>query len=261
MAKYAVRGYYEDEQEITFPIKTFNDKREAYDYAYDYEAEHDGIIRTYVKAIKDKSKAKTVNKPVKIVKKPTEKPKLPNGYALMYLADAEDIAMGGDRNRWFTFKFNGQTVTHFNTLDGLMKAIMTQLKPTKKWHVAEVYRCKDGKKYQYGEITITPWDWELNDFRYSNGSRLAKDTSFIAVYKKVDGVRNWDWFAVNSSGRFIPIYYGTDWRRESKPTNDVVKRQNESAPVKKAVKKSQSMSPFDEIDKAFTEGKRDIGYW
>lgn len=257
-AKFVVIGCYEGEDE-EFPIQYFDNRNDAEGYAYDYEAQHDGIIRTTVKKVKSNATvkpkaqprpAKPVVKtvPKKEVKKPAVKKVLPNGYALMYLAHPEDVEMGADKDRWFTFKINGQTVTHFSTVEGLLKAIMSQLKPTKKWHTAHIYKCAGNRKQKYGEITITPMDWEVRDFVYPNGNRLAKNTTYVAIDKIKAGTVDWDWYAVSVSGKLLPIYYNTDWREKSEPN-------------KKAVKKSHSRSPFDEIDDAFSKGKSMIRFW
>lgn len=248
-AKYVVLGYYEDEQEEDWPIQYFKNRESAEEFAYDYEAEHDGIIKTFVKKVRTKTPIKTAVKTVtkKAVKKPAVKKQMPNGYALMYLADPEDIEMGADKNRWFTFKYNGQDVTHFTTLEGLLKAIMTQLKPSGQWHYAKVYKCSGGRKYDYAEITISPWDWEVEEFVYANGSKLAKNTTLLSVNTNTRG--SYKWYAVFPSGKFTAIRYKRD---EQKANRTVAKAQP------KIENKPRSKSPFDEIDIAFSEGKKNI---
>lgn len=207
-AKFVVMGCYEGEDE-EFPIQYFKDRESAEECAYDYEAQHDGIVRTFVKAVKHKAPAKPAVKKavVKPAKNPAVKKAIPNGYALMYLAHPEDIEMGADRDRWFTFKISGQTVTHFPTLEGLLKAIMAQLKPSGKWHVAEIYKCSHGKNQKCGEITITPWDWETRDFSYADGKGIAKNTTYVAIHKNASGT-DWDWYAVSNSGKLTPLQFG-----------------------------------------------------
>lgn len=263
-AKYVVIGYYEDEQEEDWPIQYFKDRESAEEFAYDYEAEHDGIIRTFVKAVKHKAPAKSAVKKavVKPAKKPAVKKVLPNGYALMYLADPEDIEMGADKNRWFTFKINGQTVTHFTTMEGLLKAIMSQLKPSGKWHYAKVYKCSGGKKQYCAEITISPWDWEVQSFVYTNGNRLAKNTTLLAMNPNTSG--NSKWYAVMPSGKLSAICYkreDEERANEVKPARKAVPKPVEVKPARKAESKPRSRSPLDEVDDAFSEGKKMFRWW
>lgn len=274
-AKYVVLGYYEDEQEEDWPVQYFKDRESAEEFAYDYEAQHDGIIRAFVEEVKHKAPAKPAVKKavVKPAKKPAVKKVHPNGYALMYLANAEDIEMGGDRNRWFTFKSNGQTVTHFTTLEGLLKAIMTQLKPSGKWHIAHIYKCSHGKNQKYGEITITPWDWETRDFSYADGRGIAKNTTYVAIDNNTSGT-DWNWYAVSNSGKLTPLRFGIQSETKEQKVEPRVERKVKPKPKPKAERKvehrvehkaepkterkSRSMSPFDWIDKAFSEGKKMI---
>ena len=263
-AKYVVLGYYEDEQEEDWPIQYFKDRESAEEFAYDYEAQHDGIIRTTVKKVKSNATvkpkaqprpAKPVVKtvPKKEVKKPAVKKVLPNGYALMYLAHPEDVEMGADKNRWVTFKINGQTVTHFSTLEGLLKAIMSQLKPSGKWHYADIYKCSGGKKYYYAELTISPWDWEVKDFVYLNGNALANNTTLLAVRTKTPGESKW--YAVFPSGKTMAIRY----KRDDEKAKSVATPK--AQPKAKTEDRPRSKSPFDEIDDAFSKGKSMIRFW
>ena len=254
-AKYVVLGYYEDEQEEDWPIQYFKDRESAEEFAYDYEAQHDGIVRTFVKAVKHKAPAKPVVKKavVKPAKKPAIKKQLPNGYALMYLAHPEDVEMGADKDRWFTFKINGQTVTHFPTVEGLLKAIMSQLKPSGKWHYADIYKCSGGKKYYYAELTISPGDWEVKDFVYLNGNALANNTTLLAVSTKTPGESKW--YAVFPSGKIMAIRY----KRDDEKVKSVATPK--AQPKAKTEDRPRSRSPFDEIDDAFSKGKSMIRFW
>lgn len=258
MAKYVVYGWYEDEADEEFILKKFDNEADAHDFAYDYEAQHDGIIRTEVRIIKGSVPAKrpAVKKVVNTVKKTVKKPvkkQMPNGFALMYLAHPEDVEMGADENRWFTFKNNGQTVTHFATLEGLLRAIMTQLKPSGKWKYAHIYKCSGGKAYKYAEITIALDDWELKNYVFGNGSKLANKSTVIAVDTKPG---SWDWFIVSNSGKTTPIYWKSSWeekhKAEAKPKVVVKEHKAETKPRRK--------SPFEEIDEAFSKGKSMIRF-
>lgn len=208
-AKYVVMGYYEDEQDEEFPIKYFKDRESAHTYAFDFEADHDGIIRTFVKTIEHKTSTtpavkKTVVK--KAVKKNTVEKTATNGYALMYKAHPEDIEMGEDKNHWFKFKYNDKVVTHFPTLEELLKVVMTYLKPTKEYKMGDIYKTENRKNNYYGELQIITYPYEVEGMYYANGKKVAVGTTVLwRMLKRKNDVEFKTW-AVDKTGKRTEVY-------------------------------------------------------
>lgn len=127
-------------------------------------------------------------------------------YALRYIANPEDVEYGSDRDSWFTFEFNGKTVTKFPTLDKLLYAIMTQLKPAKVYSFGEICKINGRKFKEYAEMHILPSPWHASiDFYYFNGRKVAKGKSIMWVEDKYGSES--EIYAVDNDGKRTPVYY------------------------------------------------------
>lgn len=136
---------------------------------------------------------------------PKLKPKAKTMYALRYVANPEDVEFGGDRDRWFTFKSNGKTVTKFSSLDKLLYAIMTQLKPAKVYAFGEICKINGRKSKMYAEMHILPSPWHASiDFYYFNGRKVAKGKSIMWVEEKYGSES--EIYAVDNDGKRTPVY-------------------------------------------------------
>ena len=141
------------------------------------------------------SKLKTVTKPKTM-------------YGLRYIADPEDAEYGSDRDSWFTFESNGKTVTKFSSLDKLLYAIMTQLKPAKVYGYGEICKLNGRTWKRYAEMHITNTWLAGVQFYYLNGRKVAKDKSIMWVMNKFGS--DSEIYAVDNDGKRTPVYYNSN---------------------------------------------------
>lgn len=121
-AKFVVMGCYEGEDE-EFPIQYFKDRESAEECAYDYEAQHDGIVRTFVKAVKHKAPAKPAVK--KAVVKPAKKP---TAHSKRVSSPAVPSCNSNYLRVWYASAFPeddlGKSIAPRATFDGLRKVLL-----------------------------------------------------------------------------------------------------------------------------------------
>lgn len=142
-----------------------------------------------MKSVATKSKAKTM-------------------YALRYLAHPEDVEFGTDRDRWFEFESNGKTVTKFPSLDKLLYAVMTQLKPAKVYGYGEICKLNGRTWKRYAEMHIANTWLAGIQFYYLNGRKVAKDKSIMWVMNKFGS--DSEIYAVDNDGKRTPVYYNSN---------------------------------------------------
>lgn len=127
-------------------------------------------------------------------------------WGLRYIGDPEAQEYGYDPDKWFVFKNKNKTVTFFPTLDELLYAIMTQLKPAKVYAFGMICKINGRNFKRYAEMHILPSPWHASiDFYYFNGRKVAKGKSIMWVEDKYGSES--EIYAVDDNGKRTPVYY------------------------------------------------------
>lgn len=163
-------------------------------------------------------------------------------YGLMYIGDPEAQEYGGnDPDRWFIFKNMGRDVTFFPTLDGLLHAIQTQLKPLNIYGSGHIYKITGGNKEPYAEMYLrySPW-FAGGRFYYSNGRVVPKNKSIMWVDGKYGSDK--EIYAVEDDGKKIRVTFKDEEDIPPKKTTKTVtkkvtKTATKTTPKKKTVRK------------------------
>lgn len=143
---------------------------------------------------------------VRAIKDMGKKRKSANGYGLMYIADMEDKIHGADRDHWFKFEFNNETVILFPTLKELLVTVSKYLKPTKEYKMGDVYKVTNHRKSRYAELVINTWDFERKSYAYDNGKSIGKGDMMLFVESKKRG-ESGPSYAVKKDGTLTKIHY------------------------------------------------------